>query len=90
MRTLQVLLTVLNGQKLSAGYLTPKPTALETVIDLIKQTDPITVLGTPITPPGLLNTPAWVASLRGSNAIYLNTFDGNLDLSKGQAAYLFG
>jgi hypothetical protein len=92
MRTLQTLLTILDGQKLSAGYLTPGgPTALETVLALIKQTDPITLLGTPITPPALLFTPAWVASLRGQDAIYLSGVDGNLDLSRTpKPAYLFG
>ena len=89
MRSLQVLLTVLDGQKLSAGYLTPKPTALETVIDLKKQMDPIVLYGQPITPPALLFTPAWVASLKGRDAIFLAGVDGNLDLSKGQAAYVF-
>jgi hypothetical protein len=92
MRSLQTLLTILGGEKLAAGYLTPAGTgtAHETVRALIQATDPIVVLGTPIIPPGLLNTPAWVSSLRGRDAIYLNTFDGNLDLSKAGPAYLFG
>jgi hypothetical protein len=90
MRSLQVLLTILDGQRLSAGYLTPKPTALETVIDLKKQMDPIVLYGQPITPPALLFTPAWVASLKGRDAIYLNAVDGNLDLSKAGPAYVFG
>ena len=92
MRTLEVLLTVLDGQKLAAGYLTPagSGTALETVRALRLNTDPIFLLSNPITPPGLLNTPAWVSSLRGRNAIYLNDVSGNLDMSKGQPAYVFG
>lgn len=90
MRTLQTLLVILDGQKLSPGYLTPKPTALETVIDLIQKFDPVTLLGQPITPPALLFTPAWVASLKGRDAIYLNDVSGNLDLSKAGPAYVFG
>jgi hypothetical protein len=89
MRSLQTLLVILDGQKLAAGYLTPKPTALETVIDLMTLRNPILVATTPITPPDLLNTPAWVSSLAGRNAIYLNDVSGNLDLSKAAPAYLF-
>ena len=89
MRRLQTLLAILNGQHLSPGYLTPagSGTALETLIALKNQFDPVTLLGQPISPPALLFTPAWVASLKGKDAIYLAGVDGNLDLSKGQAAY---
>lgn len=92
MRSLQTLLVILNGQHLTAGYLTPAGagTAHETVRALILQRDPIQVLSTPITPPDLLNTPAWVSSLRGKDAIYLNDVSGNLDLSKAGPAYIFG
>jgi hypothetical protein len=91
MYTLQRLLTILDGQKLSPGYLTPpKPTALETVIELKKAFDPFTLLQNPITPPALLMTPAWVASLKaGQDAIYLAGVDGNLDLSHAGPAYVF-
>lgn len=91
MRSLQVLLSILGAQKLAAGYLTPagaNSTAHETVRDLILKRDPIQVLTTPIQPPDLLNTPAWVSSMRGTNAIYLNDVSGNLSTSNGPA-YLF-
>jgi hypothetical protein len=91
MRSLQTLLTILDGQHLSAGYLTPSGTgtALETVIALMTQMNPILLAGTPITPPALLFTPAWVAVAQGQNAIFLNGLDGNLDLSHGkQPAYV--
>lgn len=58
-------------------------------MDMILAHDPIFVLGNPITPPDLLFTPAWVSSMRGTNAIYLNAMDGNLDLSKAGPAYVF-
>ena len=95
MRTLQTLLVVLDGQHLTAGYLTPSGTgtALETVIALMQQFDPFTIVGAPITPPALLFTPAWVGSLAaGKDAIYLEGVDGNLDLTHGaqQPAYIFG
>lgn len=90
MNTLQTLLVILNGQKLAPGYLTPQgATALETVIALKKQFDPIQLISNPITPPALLMTPAHVASLSGQDAIYLDGVDGNLDLSKAGPAYLF-
>lgn len=91
MRTLQTLLTILDGQKLGAGYLTPpKPTAYESVIELKKAHDPIVLLGTPITPPALLFTPAWVSSLaQGRDAIYLAGVNGQLDLSHQGPAYVF-
>jgi hypothetical protein len=90
MRSLQVLLTILDGQKLSAGYLTPKPTALETMIDLKRQADGFVLNSLPTLPPAtLLFTPAWVASLKGRDAIFLAGVDGNLDLSKSGPAYVF-
>jgi hypothetical protein len=91
MRTLQTLLTILDGQKLGPGYLTPKTTALETMIDLKRQADTLVLNGLPYIPPAatLLFTPAWVASLKGRDAIYLNAVDGNLDFSRGQPAYVF-
>lgn len=93
-RTLQTLLTILDGQKLSPGYLTPSGsgTALETVIALMQQFDPFTLLQNPIARPALLFTPAWVASLgAGKDAIFLDGVDGFLDLSNGQQqpAYIF-
>jgi hypothetical protein len=91
MRTLQVLLTVLDGQKLGPGYLTPKATALETMIDLKRQLDTVTINNGPYQSPGtVLFSSAWIASLRaGQNAIYLSGPDGNLDLSKAGPAYVF-
>jgi hypothetical protein len=91
MRSLQVLLTVLDGQKLGPGYLTPKATALETVRDLKQQTDALVLANAPMQPPSsVLFAQAWVASLRaGQDAIYLNGVDGNLDLSKAGPAYVF-
>jgi hypothetical protein len=91
MRTLQKLLTVLDGQKLSPGYLTPtKPTALEYAIDLKKQLDTGTINLTGYQSPGnLLFASAWVGSLRaGIDAIWLNGPDGNLDLSHGSGPAL--
>jgi hypothetical protein len=93
MRTLQELLTVLDGQKLGPGYLTPtKPTAYECAIDLKRQLDTVTINGGRYQPQGdLLFRHAWVGSLRaGQDAIWLNGVDGNLDLSNGQQpAYTF-
>jgi hypothetical protein len=93
-RSLQVLLTVLDGQKLKAGYLTPpKPTALECVIELKKAYNPnqLPQNPAPYQFPSLLFTPAWVGSLgAGQDAIFLDAVDGNLDLSHSkQPAYLF-
>ena len=91
MRTLQVLLTVLDGQKLGAGYLTPpKPTALETMIELKRQLDTVTINGGSYQPTGsLLFATAWVSSLRtGQDAIYLADVDGNLNKANGPA-YVF-
>jgi hypothetical protein len=91
-RDLQTLLTILDGQKLAPGYLQPlgDGTALGTCMSLMQARDPIVTPETPITPPDLLNTPAWVGSLKGFNAIFLNGVDGNMDLSHGQQpAYLF-
>jgi hypothetical protein len=84
----------LDGQKLSAGYLTPSGsgTALETVIALKQQFDPYTLLSNPIPVPALLFTPAWVGSLgAGKDAIFLDGVDGYLDLSHPgqQPAYIF-
>jgi len=93
MRTLQSLLTILDGQKLAPGYLTPpKPTALECAIELKRQLDTVTLNGGSYQPQGnLLFAEAWVGSLRaGVDAIWLNAVDGNLDLSNGkQPAYVF-
>ena len=90
MRSLQTLLAILDGQHLTPGYLPTfgSGTALETLIGLKNQFDPFTLRANPITPPAWLFTPAWVASLKGQNAIYLAGVDGNLDVSKGQAAYV--
>lgn len=91
MRTLQKLLTVLDGQKLAPGYLTPpKPTALECAIELKRQLDTVTINGGPYQPQGnLLFASAWVASLRaGQDAIYLADVDGNLNKANGPA-YVF-
>lgn len=91
MNTLQDLLVILDGQKLGPGYLTPpKPTALETVIELKKSYDPWTLAQTPLPFPQLLMTPAWIGSLSaGRDAIWLDGVDGNLDLSKAGPAYTF-
>jgi hypothetical protein len=89
MYTLQKLLVSLGGQKLAAGYLTPtKPTAYECAVDMKTAVDPIFILSNPITPPALLITPAWVSSLRGTNAIYLDDVSGNLSTASGPA-YVF-
>lgn len=91
MRTLQVLLTILDGQKLGPGYLTPpKPTALETAIELQRQLDTVTINGGSYQPTGnLLFASAWVSSLRaGQDAIYLADVDGNLNKASGPA-YIF-
>lgn len=92
MRDLQTLLVILDGQKLSPGYLSPggDGTAWGTYLALKNARDPIVVLGAPITPPDLLNTPAWIGSLKGFDAIFLNGVDGQLDLSHAkQPAYYF-
>ena len=92
MRTLQVLLTVLGGQKLGPGYLTPKATALDTVIDLKRQLDSVTINGGSYQPQGnLLFASAWVGSLAaGRDAIWLAGVDGKLDLSQNKGpAYVF-
>ena len=91
--TLQQLLVILDGQKLSAGYLTPagSGTALETAIALIQQFDPFTLVQNPIARPAPIFTDAWVARFAGQDAIFLNGADGFLDLSHGaqQPAYIF-
>jgi hypothetical protein len=94
LKTLQTLLTILDGQKLGAGYLTPagNGTALETVIALKKQFDPYTLIQNPLARPATLFTPAWVGSLgAGKDAIFLAGVDGALDLShpSQQPAYVF-
>jgi len=90
MRNLQQLLIILGQQKLASGYLTSNGTALDTVMTLMAARDPIVTPQAPISPPDLLNTPAWVGSLKGFNAIYLPGVDGNMDLSHGQQpAYSF-
>ena len=93
MRTLQKLLVILDGQKLTPGYLTPpKPTALECAIELKRLADTDTINGAPHqTPNDLLFASAWVGSLgAGKDAIFLNDVSGTLDLSHGQQpAYIF-
>jgi hypothetical protein len=88
MRSLQELLVILDGQKLSPGYLTPGgPTALETMIALKQQLDIGTLNKSPYQAPGnVLFASAWVASLRaGQDAIYLADVDGNLNKASGPA-----
>jgi hypothetical protein len=85
---LQKLLIILSGQHLTAGYLTPagSGTALETVIALMNAaTLDAAYHGAPVTAPGLLNTPAWVAGLYGLKGIYLAGVDGNLSMAQGPA-----
>jgi hypothetical protein len=93
MYSLQRLLVTLDGQKLTAGYLTPfgSGTALETAINLKQQADTFVINGSPWqSPAALLTRPAFIASLKaGQDAIYLNGVDGNLDLSQGGPAYKF-
>jgi hypothetical protein len=94
MRTLQKLLVILDGQKLSPGYLTPpKPTALECAIELKRLADTDTINGASRqTPNDLLFASAWVGSLgAGKDAIFLADVQGRLDLSHGsqQPAYIF-
>ena len=94
MRTLQSLLTILDGQHLMPGYLTPagSGTALETVIALKNQFDPYTLLQNPLPQPTPLFTPVFIGSLAwGQDAIFLNDVSGMIDLSHGkQPAYKFG
>lgn len=104
MPNLQNLLTILGGQKLAAGYLSPSGsgTALETVIAMKSQFARDVLLQNPLpgmtnVPPGLggvpqpnyLLSPAWVASRLGQDAIYLDGVDGNLDFSQRQPAFTF-
>ena len=94
MRTLQKLLVILGSQKLSPGYLTPpKPTALETAIELKRLADTDTINGAPHqTPNDLLFASAWVGSLgAGKDAIFLADVQGRLDTSHSnqQPAYIF-
>ena len=91
MNTLQDLLVILDGQKLTAGYLTPGgPTALETAIALMNGFNTWVLYQNPITPPATLLTPAYVSNKAGQpTGIYLSDVSGNLDLSFGQPAYVF-
>jgi hypothetical protein len=104
MNTLQDLLIILDGQQLSAGYLTPvgtaprAPNAHDTLRALKNQFDPYTLLNAPLPgmtnqpgAPNLLFCPAWVGSLGvGQDAIFLDGVDGKLDFSHaGQPAYIF-
>jgi hypothetical protein len=91
--TLQNLLITLRGQKLTAGYLPVfgDSTAHDTFRGLKNQFDPFTLVGNPLPSPyPPLLTPAWIASLDGQDAIYLDGYDGNVDLSKTpKPAYTF-
>jgi hypothetical protein len=99
MNTLQDLLIILDGQQLSAGYLTPagNGTAHDTVRALKQGFDPFTLAGNPLPgmtnqpgAPNLLFAPAWVGSLgAGQDAIFLADVGGRLDLSKAGPAYKF-
>jgi hypothetical protein len=103
MPNLQNLLVILDGQKLSAGYLQPagSGTALETVRAMKQQFDPYTLLQNPLPgmnnppvvagrpQPNLLFSPAWIANRAGIDAIYLDGVDGGLDLSQRQPAFYF-
>jgi hypothetical protein len=55
---------------------------------LRQQFDPFTLKNQPITPPALLFTPAYVSTLQGRDAIYLDGVDGNLSKAAGPA-YIF-
>lgn len=89
MYTLQKLLVSLGGQKLGAGYLTPtKPTAYECAVDMANTFNGTVMMTNPVPVPALLRTPAWVSSLRGTNAIYLDDVSGNLATAQGPA-YVF-
>jgi hypothetical protein len=90
LRTLQTLLVILDGQRLSPGYLTPlKPTALEHMLELKKAADTCILNASPYRDPAtLLSTPAFIASLKaGQDAIYLADVDGNLNKANGPAYY---
>lgn len=98
MRTLQQLLVILDGQKLTPGYLPVlgDGTALGHVIALMQTYDPRVTPQTPIPFPPLLFTPAWIGSLAaGQDAIFLEGVDGKLANSNStlsatpQPAYLF-
>jgi hypothetical protein len=100
MPNLQNLLVILDGQKLSAGYLSPAGTgtALETVIALKNQFDPFTIAGNPLPgmtnqvgAPNILLSPAWVGSLgAGIDGIFLSDVGGWLDQSHTpKPAYTF-
>jgi hypothetical protein len=86
MRRLQVLLTILDGQKLLPGYLTPQTTALDTVNNLILQASNNTLMKSPYRDPAtLLFAESWVASYYGQDAIFLADVDGNLNKANGPA-----
>jgi hypothetical protein len=91
----ELLITLGNDQKLSAGFLTPvgtpQPTALQTVRALRQQFDPYTLLQNPLSIPATLMTPAWVGSLAGGgDAIYLSDVGGRIDTSHTpKPAYVF-
>ena len=91
MNTLNQLLIILGGQKLTSGYLTSAGSAHDTVRALRQQFDPYTLISNPLGYPVTLLTPAWVASLQGKDAIFLAGVNGQLDLSKNpQPAYTLG
>jgi hypothetical protein len=87
--TLYHLLIILDGQKLSPGYLTPAGTgntALETAIDLKRQADAFILNKSPWqSPASLLTRPAWVASKDSQDVIYIADVDGNLNKANGPA-----
>jgi hypothetical protein len=99
MNTLQDLLTILGGQQLAAGYLTPagNGSAHDTVRALKQGFDPFTLTSNPLPgmtnqpgAPNILLSPAWIGSLGvGQDAIFLNGVDGKLDLSHAGPAYRF-
>lgn len=99
MNTLRQLLIILGQQKLLPGYLTPAPsgTALDTVISLMQQFSYYTLLQNPLPnmtnqvgAPNVLLCPAWVASLKGQDAIFLADVEGRMDVSHTpQPAFIF-
>lgn len=87
------MLTVLGGQHLTPGYgpTYGTGTAHDIFRGLKQAADGNTLNKLPTYPPAtLLFAQAWVASLKGRDAIYLNDVSGNLDLSQAGPAYLFG
>lgn len=89
----ELLATLGDTQKLSAGYLTPvgtpNPTALQTLRALRQQFDPWVLAQNPLPnmtgrvgAPNILLSPAWVGSLAaGVDAIFLEDVMGRLDTS---------